>query len=113
MLDQERVERDPVSAIDASSERRLGLFGRARADDPEAVRDAVDVRIHRDRGDPVAEDEHAVRGLRPDPGESDQLLERPRDLAVPSVEDDAGTGTDDLRLRVVEPRRADQPLHRP
>lgn len=99
-------------AVDADSKRRLRLFRRPGADHTEAVRDAVDVRVHRDRGDPVAEDEHAIRGLRSDAREREQLFQRAGDLSAPSFEKDPSTLTDDLRLGVVEAGEADQPLDR-
>jgi len=110
VLDEQRVHRDPEARVDPLAERRLRLLGRPGPDDAEPVRDPVDVRVDRDRRDPVAEDEHAVRGLRPDPGERDELVERARDRPSEPPEDLAGAGADDPRLDPVEPSRADEPL---
>jgi hypothetical protein len=69
VLDEERIDRDPVARIDRLAESRFGLFGSPGPDDAETVRDAVHVGVDRDRRDPVAEDEDAVRGLGADTGE--------------------------------------------
>jgi hypothetical protein len=68
VLHEEGVERDPVRGVDHSGERALGLLGGPGSDDAEAVRDAMDVRVDRDRGDPVPEHEDAVGGLGTDTG---------------------------------------------
>jgi hypothetical protein len=86
VLDEERVEGDPVATVDEVAQPILGLLGGAGPDDAEAVGDPVDMRVDGDRGDPVAEDEDAVRGLRPDPGQRGQLVERPRNVPREPVE---------------------------
>jgi hypothetical protein len=87
VLNEERVEGDPVTGVDPLAEGGFGLLGRAGPHDAEAVRDPMDVRVDGDRRDPVAEDEHAVRGLGPDPGEGDERLELPRNGPSEPVED--------------------------
>ncbi len=105
MLDEQRVERDPVPRRD---DRPQALLGRLRAGGPhdaEPVGDPVHVGVDRDRRDPVAEDEHAVRGLRPDAAEPDELVVRPRDLAAVPLEDRPRDVADHAALRPVEPDR--------
>lgn len=110
MLDQERVERDPVARVDPLAQGRFGLFRSSGPYDPEAVRDAVDVGVDRDRRDSEAEDENAVRGLRSDPGELEQRLHRPGHLAPVAVEEDASALADDPRFGVIETGGTDQAL---
>ncbi len=112
MLDEQGIERDPVPLVDHRAEPRLGLLGGPGPDDPEPVRDAVDVGVDRDRGDPVAEDEHAVRGLRAHAPQREEVLHRPRDVAVEPVEELPGRVPDHPGLDVVEPGRPDQRLDR-
>ena len=112
MLYEERVQRNPELPVHELSEGGLGLLGGPGADDAEAIRDPMHVRVDRDRGDPVAEDEHAVRGLRPDPGKRGQLLERPRDPPPEPLEDRSGAVADHPRLDAIEPGRPDQGLDR-
>jgi hypothetical protein len=110
VLDQERVHGDPVPSVDRLPQRRLGLLRRARADDPQSVRDPVDVGVDGDRRDPVTEDENAVRGLRPDAGQGDQLIERLRNRSPEPLEDFAGDDPEHPRLHPVESGRADERL---
>ncbi len=108
MLYEERVERDPPRGVDARAERRLRLLRGARSHNPEAVRDAVDVGVDRHRGDAVAEDEDAVRGLRSDPGEARELGEGARDRPAEPLLDRPRARPDRPALGPVEPDRADQ-----
>jgi len=55
VLHEERIERDPVPSIHDLPQASLRLLGRARSHDPEPVGDPMDVRIDRDRRDPVSE----------------------------------------------------------
>jgi hypothetical protein len=110
VLDEEGVERDPVAGGDHPLERRFGLLRAPGPNEPEPVRDPVDVRIDGDRGQPVAEDEDAPGGLRPDPREGDQLAARARDLAAVALEELPGARTDPSRLGPIEPDRPDQRL---
>ncbi len=110
MLDEQRVDRDPVLAREDLREAALRFLGGSRVDGPESVGDAVDVGVDGDGGDPIAEDEHAVRGLRADAGETDEVGERTGDLAVVPVADLTRHGADRARLRVVEAGEADQRL---
>jgi hypothetical protein len=103
VLDEQRVHGDPEALVHPLPERRLGLLGSPGPNDAEPVRDAMHVRIDRYRGDPVAEDEHAVRGLRPDTTDRHELLEGSRYGAVETVEDIASARPDHARLHVVEP----------
>jgi hypothetical protein len=112
VLHEERVEGDPVRRVDRRAQGGLGLLGGPRPYDAEAVCDPVDVGVDRDRGDAVAEDEHAVRRLRPDPGKGRQGLERAGHLAAEPLEDLLRDRADDARLHPVEPRRADPGLDR-
>ena len=113
MLDEERVEGDPVPGVDDLPETGLRLRRGPGPEDPEAVDDAVDVGIDRDRRYRVAEDEDAVRGLRADPGERGQLVERPGNHSSEALEELPGALSDRPPLDVVEAGRADQSLDRP
>lgn len=110
MLDEQRVERDPVARVDALPQRLLGLFGGPGTDQPEPVRDTVDVRVDGDRRNAVAKDQDAVRRLRPDSRERKQLLHRGRYPAPPAGQDLPGTGAERPGLRPVEPGLSDQSL---
>ena len=112
MLDEQRVERDPVPRVDDRPELRLRLARRPGRRHSEPVRDPVDVRVDRDRGDVVAEDEDAVGRLRPDPRERGQGLERAGDLAGEPVEELTGAGPDRAGLDMIESRRPDEPFDR-
>jgi hypothetical protein len=103
VLDQERVQRDPEARVDRPAQRRLGLLRGPRPDDAETVSDAVHVGVDRDRRDAEAEDQHAVRRLRTDRRERDELLEGPRDLPTVAVQDLLGDRPDRTALRPVEP----------
>ncbi len=113
MLDEQRIEGDPVAPVEEFAEPGLGLLGPVRADDPQPIRDAVDVGVDRDRRDPVREDEHAVRGLRADPRQRGQLVERRRDRPPEPVEERARAVPDRARLDVVESGPTDQGFDRP
>lgn len=108
MLDEQRVERDPVALGHHLAQAGLRFLGSSGAHDPEAVRDPVDVGVDGDRRDPIAEDEHAVRRLRPDPGERRELGKGPRDGPAEPREYLARAVADEVRLRVVEPGPSDQ-----
>jgi hypothetical protein len=112
VLHEERVERDPVRRVDRLAEGGFGLLGGLRTDHTEPVRDPVDVRVDGDRGDPVAEDEDAVRCLRSDTGQGGQFVERPGHLAAETTQDLESAGPDHARLDPVETGRADQRLER-
>ena len=112
VLDEQGVERDPVASIEDALERRFGLLGGLRADGPEPVRDPVDVRVDRDRGDPVAEDEHAVRGLGPDRGQAHELRVRPRNDAAEAAQQFARAGPDRARLGMIETGGPDERFDR-
>jgi len=113
VLDQQRVERDPVLPGEDLPQAFLRLLGGAGAHDPEAVRDPVHVGVDGDRRDPVAEDQDAVRGLRADPGERRELVEVLRDHARKSSEDLGGARADRPRLGVVEARSPNERLDGP
>jgi hypothetical protein len=113
VLDEQRVEGDPVRPWKDLPEPFFGFLGRPGADHPEAVRDAVHVRVDRDRRDAVPEDEDAVRRLRADAGERRELLERSRNLAGKAGEDRRRAGPDRSGLGVVEPGLPDERLDRP
>lgn len=108
MLDEQWIERDPIASVHPAAKGRLGLLRRAGADDPEPVRDAVNVRVDRDPRDPVAENEHAVRGLRSDGRKALELLQGPGDDPAVSVDQLARARDDRPSLGVVEPRPADE-----
>ena len=108
MLDEEGIHRNPVPRVDALAESRFGLLGGAGADDPEPVRDSVDMRVDGDRRDSVAKHEHAVRRLRTDARQGDQLLKVSRDVSAESVEDLLRHGSEDASLHPVESRGPDQ-----
>jgi hypothetical protein len=112
MLHEQRVQRDPVALGDDLAESCLGLLGGPCVHDAEPVRDAVHVGVHRDRRDPVAEDEDAVRGLRADMRQAEELLHRPGHDAVEPFEDLPSAVPDRARLRAVEPGLPDQRLDR-
>jgi hypothetical protein len=111
VLDEERIERNPIPLVHAFPQLLFGLLWRSGVHDAEPVRDPMDVGVDRDRGDPVAEDEDAVRGLRSDPGQRDELLEGSRDLAAEPVEQVLCHGPDDPRLHTIEAGRADPAFH--
>lgn len=110
MLDQERVQRDPVPLVDRRREGSLRLLRALRTDDPEPVRDPVDVGVDRDGGDPVPEDEDAVRGLGADAPKARQLVERAGNHPAEPPEDLGRDLPDDPGLGMVEPRAPDQRL---
>jgi hypothetical protein len=110
VLDEERVEGDPVRGIDARRQRAFGLLGGPGPDHAEPVGDAVHVGVDGDGGDPVAEDEHAVRRLRPDPRQRDERVVRPRHGPAEPVEDRGRGRPDRPGLGMVEPRPPDQRL---
>ncbi len=110
MLDQERVERDPVALGDGATERLFRLFRGAGTHEPEPVRNAVDVGVDRDRRDPVAEDQNAVRRLRPHPREARELGKGTGDVSVEALEDRSSAPGQGAGLRAVEPSRPDQGL---
>ena len=110
MLDQERVDRNPVALGDPFAQGLFRLFGRAGPDHTESVRDPMDVRVDGDRGDPVPEDEHAVRGLGADPVERGELLKGPRNLPPESVEELRRAVADYARLDAVETGGPDEGL---
>ena len=112
MLDEEGVQRDPELAGQQLPQSRLGLLGSAGAHDPEPVGDPVHVGVDRDRRDPVAEDEHAVRGLGADARQRGERRVRARDLAGEPREDLGGDRTDHAGLRVIESRLSDERLDR-
>ncbi len=112
MLDEQRIERNPVLRVDDRPQRLLGLFGALRAYHAEAVRDPVDVGIDGNGGDPVAEDEHAVRGLGTDAGERRELLVGTGDDPVEPGEQGARAVAHDAGLHVIESRRPDERLDR-
>ena len=108
MLDEQGVDGDPVPRVDPFSQRSLGLFGRPGPHDAEPVRDPMDVGVHRDRRDPVAEDEDAVRGLRPDAGERHERFKVAGDHSAEPLQDLGRHPAEDPGLHPVEPRRPDQ-----
>ena len=113
MLDEQRVDRDPVAGVYGRAEALLGLLRGRRAHDPEAVGDPVDVGVDGDRRDPVAEDEDAVRGLRPDAGQREQRLVVPGHRSPVLLEDRPRARADDPALRPVEADRPHDRLEHP
>jgi hypothetical protein len=112
VLHEERVQRDPVAGVDDRAQPLLGLLGRPGPHDAQSVRDPVHVGVDRYRGDPVAEDEDAIGGLRADAGEARELGQGPRDFATEPPEDLLRAGADGPGLRSVEPHRPDERLDR-
>jgi hypothetical protein len=112
VLDEQRIEGHPVPFGDDLPEPFLGLLGRTGPYDPEPVRDPVHVGVDRDRGDPVAEDEDAVGGLRTDVGQREELFHAPRHHALEAIEDLARAVPDRARLGPVETGLPDQRLDR-
>lgn len=110
MLDEQRVHGDPKAWVHPFPQGRLGLFGSAGPHDAEPVRDAMHVRVHRDRRDAVPEDEHAVGGLRSDAGKRGEFLERPGHGAAETVEDLLRARPDRARLHPIVSGRADERL---
>jgi hypothetical protein len=70
----------------------------------------VHVGVDRDRRDPVAEDQHAVRGLRADARERRQLLEGLRYRTVEPVPDLSRDDPEHAGLHVVEAGHPDERL---
>ena len=112
MLDEERIEGDPVAAVDDARQRRFGLLGALRPHDAEPVRDPVDVGVHGDRRDAVAEDEDAVRRLGSDVGQAHQGGILPRDDAAELGEDRLRAVPDGPALDPIEAGRPDERLDR-
>ncbi len=112
MLDEERVERDPVLAGEHEAESGLGLLGSFRAHHPESIRNAMDVGVDGDPRDVVPEHQHAVGGLWADPRERHELLQRAGHLPRVAGEELAGARPDQPCLGVVEPGFVDQRLDR-
>jgi hypothetical protein len=110
VLDEQRVEGDPVSLRYRIAERGLRLLGRPCPHHAQTVGDAVHVGIDGDRRDTVAEDQDAVRRLRANAPDRGELLERPGNRTPESVEQFGGAGPNDPGLHPVEPGRADQRL---
>jgi hypothetical protein len=111
VLHEERIERDPVPAIHDLPQPPLRFLGRARSHDPEPVGDPMDMRVDRDRRDPVSEHQDAVGRLRPDAGQRGQLLQRPGNLTVEPIQDLLSDLADRSRLDPVEPRSVDESFH--
>jgi hypothetical protein len=112
VLHQEGVERDPVPLGYDLSKPFLRLLRGPGAHDAEPVRDPVDVGVDRDCRDPVAEHQDAVRRLRSDVREAEQLLHRPGNDPVEPVEDLARAVANRARLRPVEAGLPDERLDR-
>jgi hypothetical protein len=110
VLDEQRVQRDPVLLRHHPGERLLGLFGGPGVHDAEPVRDPVDVGVDGDRGDAVAEDEDAVRRLRSDPRELEQGGEVARHDPVEAVADLDRALPDLARLHPIEAGDPDERL---
>jgi len=110
VLDQERIDGDPEARVDPLTKRLFRRLGRLRADDAEPVRDPMDVRIDRDRRDPVAEDQHAVRRLRTDARQRNEFLVGTGNDPAESVEDLSGHHAEHPCLHAVEPGRPDERL---
>jgi hypothetical protein len=110
MLDEQRVHRDPVARVDGRGEGSLGLLRGSGPHDPQSIGDPVDVGVDRDRGDPVAEHQDAVRRLRTDTLERGQRREVRRNDATEPVEHRAGDVPHDTGLRPIEAGRPDEPF---
>ena len=110
MLDEQRVERDPVPRVDRLAQPPLRLLGGAGAHDAEAVGDPMHVRVDGDRRLAVGEDQDAVGGLRAHTRQREELLARARDLSAMPLEERLGARPEDAAFRPVEPHRPDQPL---
>jgi hypothetical protein len=113
VLDQERVERKPEPLGKDATERLLGLFGGPGPHHPESIGETVDVGVDRNPREAVAEHQHAVRRLRPDPRQRRELGERPRNDPAEPVEDLAGALPDEPGLGTIEADRMDQRLDHP
>jgi hypothetical protein len=107
VLDEQGIERNPVTLGYDFSQASFGLFRGARTDHAKPVRDAVDMGVDRNRRDTVTEHKDAVRGLRSDSRERNEFVVRPRDPPVETVPDRAGAVSDHAGLNVIESRRAD------
>src|SRR5579875_1236111 len=110
VLDQERVQGDPEPPIEDLPQPGLGLLWTGGEYNPEPVRDAVDVGVDRHPGDPVAEDQDAVRRLGADPGEGGELGQGSGNPAREPFEDLPGDPGEKTGLGPVEPGRPDQRL---
>ncbi len=113
MLDQERVQRNPVDPGQRPAQLRLGRLGRGGPDGAETVRDPVDMGVDGDPGEAEPEDQDAVRGLRADAGERRERLQRLGDPAAGVGEQPAGALPDVPGLGPVEPDRPDPALDLP
>jgi hypothetical protein len=112
VLHEEWIQRDPVPLGHHLPKTGLGLFGGARAHDAQPIRDPVNVRVDRDRGDPVPEHQNTVRRLRANVRKAEQLLHRPRYHSPEPVEDLGRAVAYGPRFRVVEPGPSDQRFDR-
>jgi hypothetical protein len=110
VLHEKRVERQPERLGQHAAQLLLGLLGGIGPHHPQPVRETVHVGVHRDGGDPVAEDEHAVGGLRSDPRKCRQLGERTGDVPAEPVEERLRARADRARFGTVEADRPDQRL---
>src|SRR3989338_5580471 len=75
-LDEQLVELAPSALGNEAGECLLGLLGRFRVHQAQAVGDAVHVRVHRNHLLVKGKAEHAVRGLSADAGKRGELFER-------------------------------------
>src|SRR3989304_9223073 len=73
--DQEIVEDDPVSPGELPSQRLLRLFGRAGFHISPAVRDPMDMGVHADPRLAVADRDHQIGRLPPDPFELQEFIQ--------------------------------------
>ncbi len=111
MEDDEVGRPRPPLASDERHEARLDRRRVAALGEAEPVRDAEDVRVHRDAlvdVEGVAEDH--VRGLAADAGQRHERLHRARHLAPVTLDEPPGEAGDAARLRAEEARRADDLL---
>src|SRR5271157_55388 len=100
--DEEVVDIEPVFPRYLPDELLFGLLRRLRTDQPQSVRNPVDMGVHRDRGLLEGVDEHAVRRLPSDRVKLQQVLHGSWDFAHELVHELPGDPDDVSRLHVVE-----------
>ena len=105
-----RVPRLPVADGQDLPQRPLRLERRLRADEPEAVGDAVDVHVDADRRQVEANRDRQVRRLASDPRQLAERLDRARQNAAELLAQDARQLLQVPRLVVVEPDGIDELL---
>ena len=109
--DEIQIEKRPPARVGGGVERLLGLLRRRRPHPPEAVGDAVHVRVHADVLAALERHDHHQRGgLASDARQRHEVLECRRHTAAVDGEQPPGRRLHVAGLVAVEAHRVDQPL---